>query len=212
MKICKKCGEEKPLQNFAAEKRNKDGLNGTCRSCINARFIEWAAKNKDKRRAYYESNRDKILAENAAYYQKNSDRIKQKAKQYRHSNADKVREYHREYATANAEKARERVKSWRLANKDRKKVHNQNRRALKKASGGIISGNITTKLMSLQKRKCAVCKSDLRKTGYHLDHILPLTLGAPNIDNNIQLLCPKCNVQKHNIHPIDFMQRKGFLL
>ena len=37
-------------------------------------------------------------------------------------------------------------------------------------------------------------------------------LGGEHDDSNIQLLCPPCNSSKQAIHPIDFMQRKGFLL
>jgi 5-methylcytosine-specific restriction endonuclease McrA len=47
---------------------------------------------------------------------------------------------------------------------------------------------------------------------YHLDHITPITLGGSNTDDNMQLLRQRCNNQKYNKHPIDFMQSRGFLL
>lgn len=46
----------------------------------------------------------------------------------------------------------------------------------------------------------------------HLDHIVPVAMGGPNIDENIQLLRQRCNNQKHSKHPVDFMQQRGFLL
>ncbi|MFN2490814.1 MAG: hypothetical protein ABR529_13995 [Actinomycetota bacterium] len=35
-KRCRKCGEEKPLGAFGVQRRASDGLNGTCRECVNA--------------------------------------------------------------------------------------------------------------------------------------------------------------------------------
>jgi len=34
MKVCTKCKEEKELSEFGKEKENKDGLKGSCKSCI----------------------------------------------------------------------------------------------------------------------------------------------------------------------------------
>jgi 5-methylcytosine-specific restriction endonuclease McrA len=48
--------------------------------------------------------------------------------------------------------------------------------------------------------------------GYHKDHVVPLALGGEHAPNNIQLLCPACNLSKGARHPVDFMQSKGMLL
>lgn len=62
-----------------------------------------------------------------------------------------------------------------------------------------------------QRWKCAVCGTDV-KENYHVDHILPLAKGGVHHRHNIQILCPSCNLSKHAKDPIEFMQRKGFLL
>src|SRR5882762_4728015 len=33
---------------------------------------------------------------------------------------------------------------------------------------------------------------------YHWDHLLPIDLGGPTTAENIQILCPKCNISKGN--------------
>lgn len=62
--------------------------------------------------------------------------------------------------------------------------------------------------------KCKACSKASHSVGdnYHLDHIMPLALGGPNTDDNIQLLRQRCNNQKSKKHPVDFMQSRGNLL
>jgi 5-methylcytosine-specific restriction endonuclease McrA len=86
-----------------------------------------------------------------------------------------------------------------------------NRKARERANGGILSVGLAEKLFELQKGKCACCGQPLGEK-YHMDHILPIVLGGPNEDWNIQLLRQRCNQQKHAKHPVDFMQSRGFLL
>lgn len=71
--------------------------------------------------------------------------------------------------------------------------------------------DIAERLFKLQRGKCACCKQPLGDD-YHMDHIMPLSLGGSNTDDNIQLLRAKCNQQKSAKHPVDFMQQRGFLI
>lgn len=89
--------------------------------------------------------------------------------------------------------------------------HGHNRRARKRSSGGVISPGLARKLFKLQSGKCACCGLSLGGD-YHMDHIMPIAMGGPNEDRNIQLLRAACNIQKTAKHPVDFMQSRGFLL
>lgn len=42
---------------------------------------------------------------------------------------------------------------------------------------------------------CVICKSNERLS---IDHIIPITKGGENKENNIQVLCLKCNILKSN--------------
>lgn len=97
---------------------------------------------------------------------------------------------------------------WRL-NADKNRVYEQNRRARLRQTGGILSGDIVEKLMSQQDGKCVYCSTDLSKTTPQIDHILPLALGGPNTDDNVQLLCRPCNSSKWKKHPDDFIKERN---
>ena len=76
----------------------------------------------------------------------------------------------------------------------------------KKLPNGFIHN-----LKKIQKERCAICRCSI-KSLHHVDHIMPLALGGEHEPHNIQLLCPICNLRKGKAHPVEFMQRSGYLL
>ena len=55
-KVCKKCGRELPITEFALNKNLKDGHVGQCKDCINAYQRERYALNKSKTMAHANPN------------------------------------------------------------------------------------------------------------------------------------------------------------
>jgi HNH endonuclease len=107
-------------------------------------------------------------------------------------------------------KAAESLKKYRRANPDIARSFSD-RRLARKGSAKLPKGTIT-KIGDLQRWFCIICKEDLQWSGYHIDHIVPLARGGAHNPENIQLLCPTCNVRKSAKDPIDYMQERGFLL
>ena len=200
---CIKCG---------ACERNKYG---NCKACLKVSQAAYRARNKEKIRvsnaAYFAANLDKYRAYGAAWRAANPERSRARSAEWRAANEGKSRNSAAAYRARNPDKARAAVAAWVSANPEAAKTHNQNRRARKNLVGGKLSRGLSEKLFALQKGKCACCKRPLGND-YHLDHVMPLALGGPNIDDNIQLLRKMCNHQKHARHPVDFMQQRGFLL
>lgn len=100
------------------------------------------------------------------------------------------------------------TKKYRKENPDKAREFSRKRksRILNKLPYGTIP-----RLRSLQKNKCAICRTSL-EDGDHLDHIMPLAKGGKHVPSNLQLLCPSCNVRKSAKHPVDYMQEIGMLL
>lgn len=233
MKICTKCG---------GTEFTPSGLCKPCKKAISDRYAAknhdrvLAAKrlryaeNRDEINAtnnqWKKNHKDQVVASNATYRAANPEKIKASSVAYRAANPEKARAQSAAWRAANPEKMKALVAAWVIANFDRKMASNaahralnpelyriycQNREARKRENGGVLSRGLSAKLFKLQKGKCACCGLPLG-SNYHLDHIMPISLGGPNTDSNIQLLRQQCNNQKRAKHPVDFMQSRGFLL
>lgn len=97
---------------------------------------------------------------------------------------------------ADPEANRAAVKAWKQANPDGKRAHDHARRARARAGGGKHTQADINRLYAEQEGRCKVCASDFFETGYHVDHVVPLAAGGSNGPENLQLLCPTCNVRK----------------
>lgn len=186
-------------------------------------------------KAYREANKEKCKARDAAKWEriKNNpdllarerERNRLAAAKWRANNPEKAKALDIKYRTENPasrkaatakwrqnnqDQYRQCQKKYRSENPDRFRIHAQNRRNLER--GGSLSQGLVDKLIGLQRGKCSCCRVDLKKTKFHMDHILPLARGGEHADDNIQLLCQSCNQAKHAKHPVEFMQSRGMLL
>ena len=59
----------------------------------------------------------------------------------------------------------------------------------------VVLRQWATILGDCQRWKCNHCGKDIRDEN-HVDHILPLAKGGSNDMDNLQLLCPPCNLRK----------------
>lgn len=179
-----------------------------------ADYAKDSGKIKARNTAWQKANRKTVSALYAAWCAANPERAKAIGAKYRAANRNKERKRHAAYLANPRNKEKQRVAglAWRANNPDRSRVIKQNRRARERKDGGRLSPDLPAKLMVLQRGKCPVCRCELNKKNYHLDHIEPIALGGSHDDKNIQLLCKHCNMTKNAKHPIDFMQSRGFLL
>jgi hypothetical protein len=128
-KKCNKCNVVKDVSEFSKRKGNKDSLNGSCKQCVKEKRKEYYNTNKEKikkqAKQYQEANKEKIKEYGKEYYNANNERYKElrvknkdKRKQYLEANKEKLREKKRQYDQANKKKAKE----YYQTNKDRIRV------------------------------------------------------------------------------------------
>lgn len=108
LKLCTKCGEEKQISQFNADKRLKSGVRSSCRDC-----------DKAHQKSFRENNKELIRARNAAWYAENTEYAKRKQKEYRDANPEWWAERNKKWASENPEKKSNSDRAWREANVER---------------------------------------------------------------------------------------------
>lgn len=230
MKVCTKCGEVKSIAEFSKRSSARDGLRTYCKVCERISFAQYCAANPEKektRKAKYRAvnsekekaykikwraaNPEKVKSAKAKSQAKNPEKSRMRNSKWKAANTEKVRISNSKWQAENPEKMRAYNAKYRASHPEVNRIKCHNYQSRKRENGGKLSKDIAERLHKLQRGKCACCGQPLGDD-FHLDHIMPLALGGPNIDSNIQLLRATCNIRKRHKHPVDFMQMKGFLL
>lgn len=101
-------------------------------------------------------------------------------------------------------KKRETSALWRSKNPEASFVSASNRRARLRSVVGTFTTSDIKSLFKAQRGVCPNCQTPLIPRGpgrYHVDHVIPIALGGSNWPDNLQLLCPPCNLSKSDKHP-----------
>lgn len=226
---CKKCHS---LAMAKVNKRLREAKRPEIEARIQARKDlseqlrpERESRQKEYRRQWKIKNAAHVKAVNDKWREENKNRAKATTDSWRLENPDKVKGYSKAWNDRNPIKLKEKEarrwrekkeelteknKKWFEKNKGMRSVYAQNY-VNKKRNRGKLSKDIKSMLFKSQKGLCVCCGKALG-ADYHLDHIFPLSKGGSNTDDNVQLLRKECNMQKKAMHPVDFMQMRGFLL
>lgn len=68
-----------------------------------------------------------------------------------------------------------------------------------------ISGSVRYDTLARAKSRCAACGIARSRAVFHVDHIVPRSLGGQTIPENLQALCSQCNLEKNNRDDTDFI-------
>jgi len=128
---------------------------------------------------------------------------------YRRQNPEKTKKFSRIYYKINSKNRREYARLYAQKNPLRRRINEAKRRARANSTLICFTSLDVINLMDKQSGRCAACAVQTGKK-YHVDHIVPLSLGGDNSRFNIQILCPNCNLRKGSLLQNEFMQRMGF--
>jgi len=161
-KTCSKCGTERPVSDFAnsrGKQRRRDDLHPSCRVCRNA---------------YYQKNREKILAQYAEYRNRPEEyaKLRQKRQQYQ------VKRFF--YVRASNLKVRAICKD-------------------QTATTAEIS-----RLWKKQRGICPITGRRLNRESAQLDHIVPIKLNGSDLVENLRWVHRDVNYAKRDLLDQDF--------
>lgn len=194
---CCTCKEVKELSNFFKSKSTKNGLEPRCKDCNKLRNKKQYLKHKEKRIEYVINYR-KENAEKIKKYRE-SEKNKTNRALNRQKNKKIINKKEREYRLKNIIKFR-----------INQRIKGNKRRLLIKSTHEIYTYKDINLLKTKQSNKCIYCYKNI-KNKYHIDHIVPLSKGGIDSIKNIQILCPLCNMKKHNKDPLLFANNIGRL-
>lgn len=170
------------------------------------------------RRAAYQRKREQELTYAAAYRDANREQLRERN---RSRSAGRI-EYLRAYYRRNKGRITDRTQAWREANRERVALLNSEwrknnpikhcqaqhaRRARVAGVGGQLSADVAVRLYAEQSGLCTCCHEPLNGD-FHIDHIVPISRGGANVDDNVQLLRARCNLRKGAMTHSEYMARK----
>ena len=143
---------------------------------------------------------------NRAQYKKHSTKIIESTERYRKANLDKQQKWSAKYRANNLEKVRETNRKYANSMPEKRRQRERKRRALKFKNGHVPYTE--SQALELYGKTCHLCNLpiDLTATrqpgkpgwerGLHIDHVVPLANGGPDIIENVRPAHGLCNLRK----------------
>ena len=193
MKQCIKCLEIKPLSEFHKHKTARDGHRNACKTCMFRFYAENYKRKKAQysiqRAKYYRNNEEHIRAKNKARYKNKRKEILAKCKQYAKKNKVKRNAYIKNKKKNDIQ--------YKLACNLRSRLSAALKKGWKSGSAVRDLGCSILELKTLLESKFqpGMTWSNWSRTGWHIDHIKPLS--AFDLSNREELLqaCHYANLQ-----------------
>lgn len=218
-KICKQCGEEKPLQDFGSVSRNKDGHSGTCKTCRCQNLAEWRQKilssesSKKCARCGIEkpmgefSNHPSYCREcrralDREYDQKPVRREykRQNCREWRRRNREHVAEYKRQRLlnpeTRKAERKAANIRGRRYYANNKEKCFDHAARRRARIKGAYEEKVDRLAIAERDNWTCHICGKKVSRKDMSLDHLIPIAKGGKHCASNVKLAHLQCNRQR----------------
>jgi 5-methylcytosine-specific restriction endonuclease McrA len=179
-KWCSKCAELQLLIAYSPDKRASDGLQSSCKTCMQG----WHATHTEHEKAYKQAHAEQRRLTDAR------SRIKHR---------DKRNAATRAWRSANPEKTLLAVTRWKQEHpEEAARIHRnaQSRRRARKKSGPVVETVDLDVLYARDKGRCGLCHKHVKRTDASRDHVIPLVEGGAHSYANCVLAHIDCNRKK----------------
>lgn len=173
-KFCKRCEQEKPISDYRADPRYKDGYGSWCMPCHRERNSSWARENRA--------------------------RLTQKARQWRNVNETAWRETYRSFHNRNKTKRAQQNAEWSKNNRALRRASYTKHKTAKLRAMPVWADEMVIK--GIYRRAVALEKAT--GVRMHVDHIVPLQhplVCGLHVPWNLQVIPGAINESKRNKWP-----------
>lgn len=210
-KKCGRCKEEKLFTEFSKNRARKDGYDSQCKCCKKQYQIDNKIQIAEKRKLYWETNKEKKTKYNQEYYDINRDIILAQKKEYCVANKDKLNNYREThkiqisnrtklYREINKEKIALQQREYQKANPAKMNAISAKRRAAKlQATPNWLTQEDFNQIEMFYKQAHQLMSETDEE--YHVDHIIPLqgeNVCGLHVPWNLQVILAKENLTKSN--------------
>ena len=177
-KACKKCNLVKELDEFYKQKRMRDGHKNVCKVCDIKNAREWQSKHPERYRQnksnWQRSEQGRVSAKRTR---------ERMGVEYNRARQEAWRQANREYDLA-------RKREYALQSGNAKRRMRERQQFIEPVDAQVV--------YEMHGGMCGICKGfiDLTKTGFHVDHVVPLAKGGVHGYINTQPAHPQCNLRK----------------
>ena len=218
-KRCSKCGQIKSVSDFSKLSSSSDGLQYKCKACAKAYRDARIEEVREQGRQYYADNREivrekarakyrldpeKILKGNRDWQRRNPIKVKLAWKAYYAKHCDKINARAAEWAKENPERRREVVARHALKATIMRRFYSRAMQARKRGCQVVLpTQDAVEGKVAYYGGKCYICGGDWEC----FDHVKPISKGGPHMLSNIKPCCYRCNIEKHAKWPYDWREK-----
>lgn len=169
---------------------------------------------REYKRQYKLRNKELVRKQNGEYRERHAEYITQYNREYYQKN--KIRRY--QYYIDNRERVRDYLREYYHRTKDTRRdqllMHVHNYQARKRGNGGGYTVDEIRALWDNQDGICPYCNELIYSTldkERHIEHVIPVSRGAPNSIDNIVLACSRCNLEKKDKTAEEYLRWKELI-
>lgn len=200
-KLCGKCGQVKPINEFSKCATRKDGLQTACKPCKRAQANDWRDLNPGKATltsaAWRAKNPDSVLKASREWRARNPDKVRASFAKWYAEHAEHDCSKRREWNRLNAARAVAITTEWRRRNKGRANAIVSRRRAAMKQALPLWSDPKKVEEFYFAADFLGMVTGEW----HHVDHIVPLQskiVCGLHCEANMQVITGSENQSKSN--------------
>lgn len=203
-KRCSMCGNIKPLDAFSISKKRNDGRQSYCKMCRKLHHEKNRTRDNELSRLRHKTNVIDDHARNKAYYESNKDAILARCAEYRKSlDPEMVAAYRRKWRENNGQY----IKAWLKDYRECYRYILWARQTLRSHKNRGFQINVSSERvaeMAMNTPYCTFCGESLywgafpQKTRENSPSLDRMFNGDELCEDNINIICNKCNATKGN--------------